>query len=380
MASELNVLLVVWDGGGNVPPLLGIGRELVRRGHRVRCLGPERLRSAVERQGMTFRHAENAFPFDPTARLSIDESQRQQGVVFLGDGYGKDVEAEIARDEPEMALVDCFLVAALATCEKMGVRPAVLMHTLPSWFVPFWDRHLLRPTNDMREQMGLRPVASVADAWTRASRVLVTSTSLLDPGATAWTRLPNLRFVGLPELPAEQRAAQLPEMGTEPLVLVAFSTTAMGQEEALANVIRALERLPLRALVTTGRSVDAAALPNAANVEVRTWARHSDVLQRASLVVTHAGHGSVMTALTHGVPLLCMPLGRDQEFIAGRVEALGLGRCLSADSPPDAIAEAVTDVLRSPAFRTAAGRAAQEVGAAGDGAANAATELEITTF
>ena len=27
-----------------------------------------------------------------------------------------------------------------------------------------------------------------------------------------------------------------------------------------------------------------------------------------------------------GVPMLCMPMGRDQPFVASRVEALGLGR------------------------------------------------------
>jgi len=27
------ILFVTWDGGGNVPPAVGIARELVRRGH-----------------------------------------------------------------------------------------------------------------------------------------------------------------------------------------------------------------------------------------------------------------------------------------------------------------------------------------------------------
>ena len=55
---------------------------------------------------------------------------------------------------------------------------------------------------------------------------------------------------------------------------------------------------------------------------------HGEVLPHASLVVTHAGMGTVMSALSHGVPLLCLPLGRDQFFNAAMVERLGAGRAL----------------------------------------------------
>ena len=34
-----NLLFLTWDGGGNVPPALGIAAELQRRGHRVRVMG-----------------------------------------------------------------------------------------------------------------------------------------------------------------------------------------------------------------------------------------------------------------------------------------------------------------------------------------------------
>ena len=34
-----NVLFITWDGGGNVPPALGIAAELQQRGHRVRVMG-----------------------------------------------------------------------------------------------------------------------------------------------------------------------------------------------------------------------------------------------------------------------------------------------------------------------------------------------------
>ena len=45
-------------------------------------------------------------------------------------------------------------------------------------------------------------------------------------------------------------------------------------------------------------------------------------------MVTHAGLGSVAGAMTFGVPLVCMPVERDQPLNAQRVTDLGAGVAL----------------------------------------------------
>jgi len=52
-------LFVTWDGGGNLPPALGLARELARRGHGVTFLGHAQQRSRIEAAG---------FPFDAFER------------------------------------------------------------------------------------------------------------------------------------------------------------------------------------------------------------------------------------------------------------------------------------------------------------------------
>lgn len=372
----MNVLMVLWDGGGNVPPFLGIGRELVRRGHHVRCLGPEALRGGVERESMAFVATVHGAPFDPREPLPLAESQMRQGAVFFGGGYANDVSAAVERERPDVVVVDCFLAAAHAELERCGVPHGLLAHTPPSWFVPFWDAALLAPTNYMRARSGLAAVGSVLECWAKAGRVLVTSTPLMEVAHPELDRLTNIRYTGPVGAAGTMTIGHEGPSLSEPLVLVTFSTTAMGQELPLHNVIQALSELPVRAIVTTGPAVRAAGLPQAPNVEVREWVSHAEVLPRASLMVTHAGHGSVMTALSFGVPLLCMPLGRDQMFIAERVQAIGAGRHLPADSDPLVIAEAVGNLLRQPRYEAGAARAAMAIAAIGDGAVNGASELE----
>src|SRR5207253_5005080 len=101
-------------------------------------------------------------------------------------------------------------------------------------------------------------------------------------------------------------------------------------------------------------------------------------LPHAALVITHAGLGTVMAALAHGVPLLCLPMGRDQHDNAARVAHLGAGSVVPADAGADEIASAVRAALGNQTLK----RSAQQVAATirDDIAADQATiELEALT-
>lgn len=75
------------------------------------------------------------------------------------------------------------------------------------------------------------------------------------------------------------------------------------------------------------------------------------MLPEVALVICHAGMWTVMTALRHGIPLVCVPAGRDQDNNAQRVAALGAGRVLAADAGTGELREAVADVLGNPSYR-----------------------------
>jgi UDP:flavonoid glycosyltransferase YjiC (YdhE family) len=99
------------------------------------------------------------------------------------------------------------------------------------------------------------------------------------------------------------------------------------------------------------------------------------LLPGAAVIVTHAGLGTVMNALSHGVPMLCMPMGRDQFFNAAMVERLGAGRVIDAIADAATISEELQAVLGDPAARAAAKRVAGAIAGYG-GASEAVRELE----
>jgi UDP:flavonoid glycosyltransferase YjiC (YdhE family) len=85
-------------------------------------------------------------------------------------------------------------------------------------------------------------------------------------------------------------------------------------------------------------------------------APHRHVLTEASVVITHAGHGTVLKALAAGVPLICVPQGRDQKDNTTRVLRLGAGVRISKRAGEQHIAVAVRSVLDNPTYTQAAQR------------------------
>ncbi len=83
-------------------------------------------------------------------------------------------------------------------------------------------------------------------------------------------------------------------------------------------------------------------------------APHSKVFPEADLVITHAGHGTVMRALSHGLPLVCLPMGRDQNDNAVKVKHHGCGIALSSKAGAGKILKAVQRILTENAFKEAA--------------------------
>jgi MGT family glycosyltransferase len=153
--------------------------------------------------------------------------------------------------------------------------------------------------------------------------------------------------------------------GGEPLVVTSLSTTYMHQEQQLATAMAALGGL--RGIITVGPGLDTEDLDPPAGVVTVRWAAHECLLPHADVVVTHAGHGTVIAALACGVPLVCMPMGRDQRANAEQIARLGAGVCIDAAVDASQLRTAVDEVLSDPKYRAAAAMLAKSLGELGGG-------------
>ncbi|KUI17659.1 glycosyl transferase [Mycobacterium lehmannii] len=149
--------------------------------------------------------------------------------------------------------------------------------------------------------------------------------------------------------------------GDGPVVVVAPSTATTG-ERGLAEV--ALETLTPGEALPPGSRVVVSRL-GGSEVAVPPWAvvglgRQDELLSHADLVICGGGHGMVAKTLLAGVPMVVVPGGGDQWEIANRVVRQGSAQ-LVRPLAPDALAQAVREVLGTPRYRQAARRAGATV-------------------
>lgn len=339
------VLLITWDGGGNLPPALGIGRELTRRGVRVRVLGNRVQRDAVVAAGLDFTpftHGRDHVSAEP--RGTVDGVLRLVA-LFADRGIAADARALLADEPADAVIVDCLLWGAMEQLESEGHRVVNLVHSMAGYF----DRNARGPVGMLARLRGANGVTAARDA----ALTLVTTRADFETGPRAGETHTGFVWQGAPV-----EAVPAPT----PRVLISFSTTVFpGQRAALQRAIDALADEELEVVVTTG-AVDPAELrasPNATLVQRRD---HGELLPSTSLVIGHGGHATTARALSAGIPVLVIPMHplMDQPAVGEAVARLGVGATLPKTASSARIREAALRLLTDDAVRAAARRMGEE--------------------
>jgi UDP:flavonoid glycosyltransferase YjiC (YdhE family) len=407
-------LMALWAGGGNAPPQLVIAKRLLQAGHEVRILAPSVLRTAVTATGAAFEPYRRA-PEHDTGNPELDLIKdwevsglaaagrvRDRLMVGTAAAFAADLLDLVKERRPNALLVDYALFGGFLAGESASLPTIGLIHSiypLPAPGIPPFGLglrpargplgalrdHFLRPfvtrfynrglpeLNAVRVQLGLRPLSSTLEIFERATRLLVMTSAGFDfPGNV----LPNVRYVGVqvdPDAPPVRRARSVP--GRPPVVLVGFSTTFQKQQSVLLRVIAALGALDVAAKVSLGPVPAAAVGSVPSNVQLFEWIDHNLLLPEVDLVVTHAGHGTVTTALRYGVPVVCLPMGRDQKDVAIRAVSRRAGVLASVNLPARSLARVIERALLDQELRVGAQRLADRFAA--DDPAGAVRELEV---
>jgi UDP:flavonoid glycosyltransferase YjiC (YdhE family) len=396
----------MFQGGGNIPLIMPIVAELVRRGHDVRVIaGPgirgrtqpvtedflARIEASGARRVPFVEPAADPFASPPPVRGVAfgwmpkqyeRVSMREARTTLWSAPWASSVRSELQRAPTDVLVCDYWLFGAIAAGEASRTPTAVIVHNafpprpvrlppprnvqdallhLPRRWVlqRIWARDGLPIHNLVRRELGLPLIASSPfGECARARAVLVLGYQWFDfPNK----RLPsNVTYVGTPVddtgAAPDAWTSPWPVDDSLPIVLVSMSTLPQGQGPTIRNILDAVRDMPIRVLVTLGPSMNAAGFPSPANVVLEKFVPHNAVLPHAAAIVSQCGLSTLAKALRHGVPLVCLPLTADQPDNAARIAASGAGIWLSASASPEQIRAALDRVLREPSFREAARR------------------------
>jgi UDP:flavonoid glycosyltransferase YjiC (YdhE family) len=315
------------------------------RGHDVVVETWTRWQEDVEREGMRFAPAPEYHVF-PT----MDRPLKPYEAVRRAAGVTR---ALVAAERPDVVVSDILTLAPALAAELEGVPWAtVIPHVDPRgapgfpvysvgarlprtalgrrlWgaFDPLIGRGLALgrdELNETRSRLGLPPLAHVHGGISRSLALVATFPQLEYPRAGGPE--PGTHVVGpLQWEPPFGDVADPAGDPSWPLVLVAPSTAQDREGQMLRASLAGLAGLPVRVLATTNRRGDTTGYDVPPNARLVDWVSYSQTMPRCDVVVCHAGHGTLMRALTSGCAVVACPAAGDMNENAARLDWAGAG-------------------------------------------------------
>ncbi|MDB5512608.1 MAG: Zeaxanthin glucosyltransferase [Enterovirga sp.] len=225
------------------------------------------------------------------------------------------------------------------------------------------------------EQWSLGPIRSIEDCASPLAQISQTVAGFDFPRRAAPE---TFHPVGPLRPPApEGEPVTLPPRDGRPVMFASLGTLQGRRIGLFRRIAEAAERVGVQLIVAHGgglSSRQAASL--AGNPIVYDFVPQRQVLRQTDVAVLHGGLNTVLDALAAAVPIVAVPIAFEQAAIAARLAHAGAGvkvrrRWLTAGG----LARQVGHVLRTPSFRVAAGRLADEIAASG-GVSRAADIVE----
>lgn len=366
-AAPLTIVVVALGSAGDVHPNVALAAEAARRGHDVVLAAPAVFATVAARAKLPFvplvdeahyrRTIDDPDLWHPMRSVRvfaeglilpalrpvfslIREKYRPGRTVVAAPGFA--LGARIAHDALGVPLASVHLQPAVM--RSIEAPPCYgfpdLLGMGPRWFRRsyfeqadrFIDAHLAGPTNALRAELGLPPVARLFDAWFHSPQAVIGFfPAWYGPPVPGWPD--NLVLAGFPLWDGRDQWAPSPALerfladGEPPIVFTA-GTAMTHAERFFRTSVAVCEKLGRRGILLTQFS---AQLPERLPDGVRAfdYVPFGVVLPRAAALVHHGGIGTTAQALAAGVPQLVVPATHDQPDNAKRVKRLGVGDYLT---------------------------------------------------
>jgi len=417
--------LICPDDAGHLLSDGPLGVELVRRGHRVTMVSGSRA-VAIARQLDLPLHELSAQGIRQrlSAPMWLAFSLVGSGwMVALRNWFRWRAEVALQSLPPALeelkvdgVVVDHTIVAAGSVAERLGlpfvtVCSGTLWHeedAVPPPYTPYAygeDRRSLRrnrwayagwhwfmqPTlraiNHRRRAWRLPPFRSVNDSFSPLAQVSQLCAEFDFPRR----ELPDvLHYIGSlasnRRVPADE-AFPWDWLDGRPLIFASLGSMTLARElPLLRNIVSACAGLDAQLVLSMGKWNERRASlreklgSTPENVLVVDFAPQLALLEKARLLITHAGLNSVLEAICRGVPIVALPRRGDTPGVGARIERSGVGLRTSDRASAETMRQLIDRVLTEESFRQRAQAVQQAMIAAGGAcrAADIAEEALIT--
>jgi zeaxanthin glucosyltransferase len=352
---------------GHMNPMSCLGRELLRRGHRVTYFQLRDCEQDVLRNGLDYVPiAEKDFPKGtvPTLYAELGECQGTAAIKYVVAWFGREARAVMAEapDAVRRAAIDLMLVdqttpGPAIVAEHLGIPLVLVSNALilnrepavPPFFTPWaystnpiaqvrnrlayaaLDR-LTAPyldiLNDQRRRWNLKPVGMDGSGAASAAHISQ------QPACFDFPRreMPaNFSYTGPFHDVRVRPPCPFPweRLTGRRLIYASMGTLQNRLGHVFQAIAEACHGLDADVVISMGggSAVEGAGkLPG--DPIVVPFAPQLELLAKASLTITHAGMNTALETLAHGVPAVAIPVGNDQPGVAARLKWSGAGEFL----------------------------------------------------
>ncbi|GAA5099749.1 glycosyltransferase [Nocardia iowensis] len=364
----MRVLLTTQPGHGHFDPMIPYANAFRAAGHEVRVASSAPFARVVEAAGFDFTAIGTHFRWDDvetTFPEFVDYARRGQGLEYSSEfswttwnpAAARDLLASFDSWRPDVMIREfaengATLAGQVADIPVICASWSALPTDARRWgSVINWPRVLDHYASTART-FGIEHDDAEA-VWNRQLTLTGLPPSWFSGGNTG----PTVRHLRLPlaDGPDAPGPDWLDTLGRErPLVYATLGTVFNRMRKPRRAVIDGLAELDADVLLTVGRTVDPDTIGSIPpRMRVERFVPQGYALSKAFLAVSHAGLGTMLGAIYHGVPMVSLVLGAEHSINAASAAEAGLALPLSLDEIDAAtIAATATRALHDRALRT----------------------------
>jgi UDP:flavonoid glycosyltransferase YjiC (YdhE family) len=264
---------------------------------------------------------------------------------------------------PHVVVREHTELTGCVAAERAGIPHATFLIAAP---VPWFMGAMGEPLNRLLASVGLAP-GKPADTLYRYLLLYPRPASLWNPDVPVPPTMHAFRYTGFNQSGDEALPEWVADMDERPTIYATLGTVQNGRTDLLSAILEGLREEPINLILTVGRNRDPLEFgEQPAHVHVERYIPQNLLLPLCDLVVTHGGSGTMMDALSLGLPMVIIPISADQPVNARLCAELGVARVVTPDGRTELelaqeILDATREVLRDPAYRENAQRLRKEI-------------------
>jgi len=359
---------------GHLNPMTALARKMRTRGHEVVFIGIPDIEFTIRAAGLTFiPYCGNEFPVGSLDRYLAPISKLhglaavQETNLHLTPDLAKAAFDQLPRLIKEIGVegmvidtlhrflelvpmsldIPCVHVWNTLPIDGTGTTPACIYD---------WP-HEDTPEARIRNHEGLKKLGGMASPSLDLAKAYAAKADLQIDWTNPATAVPRLAVIAqtpkefdFPSIPwppqfhyagpfhESEGHAPIPfpwhKLNGKPLIYASLGTLVNGLDHVYKTILEAVERIPdVQVVLSIGKHIDLDNLePIPQNTIVVRTAPQIQLLERATLCITHAGLNTTLESLAHGVPMVAIPIAYDQPGISARIAHHGVGEFVELEN------------------------------------------------